>query len=390
MRSSSVGWAGFATIVAAGVVGWVGLERESRGDTYYYTPTAYYVPATAAVIGPAYEITTSPLIATTYTPSTYATVYTTPTVYLAPTGYLTRVYERGLFRRRRWVVERPLIASYAETAYLLPSTYVAPRYRATVYESPTAWESSYTVASAPICDDQVRPASVSSSAVEENLDPVAPRKSVASQATDEGTIPGKVGAPAPPVAKPPLPNAEAKKAPADTTPPIPTPAPREQSTIRPGAAVQSKPNPADAKIQNPSPPIAPADEKPGEIDLKPAPLEDDPGTVRRDSRKPTFDASRPLGAAGRGILMGAVETNTGEAREEVRVSVTSRDRLDLAHNGFTNAFGRFAIRLEDGEWTVNVTLPSGRRYAVRQISVRDGRIVDRDENRDIPNLIISF
>jgi hypothetical protein len=58
--------------------------------------------------------------------------------------------------------------------------------------------------------------------------------------------------------------------------------------------------------------------------------------------------------------------------------------------GESNAFGRFAIRLPDGDWTVRVTMPSGRTYAVRQISVQDGRVVDQEEGRDIPNLIISY
>ncbi len=398
MRSMIVRLAGLAMMIAAVVVCFAGFGRESRGDTYYYTPTAYYVPATAALIGPAYEITAGPLLSTSFTsttyipttyttiPTSYATVYSTPTVLLEPTAYVRTYYERGLFRRRRWVIDRPLVAGYAETTYVIPSAYSTPRYRATVYDAPTVWESSYAV-STPICDDQVRPASRSSDAVEDKLDPIPPKASVASQPSGgEGSIPSKVGTPKPPVAKPPA--AEVKSVPADTTPPVPTPAPREQSTVRPVTPpVTVKPLP-DAKAL--TPPVAPADDKPGEIDLKPAPLGDDAGELRRDSLKPNYDASRPLAASRRGVLMGAVETNSGEAREDVRVSVTSQDRLDLAHNGVTNAFGRFAIRLEDGEWTVNVTLPSGRVHEVRRISVKGGRVIDRAENRDIPNLIISY
>jgi hypothetical protein len=74
----------------------------------------------------------------------------------------------------------------------------------------------------------------------------------------------------------------------------------------------------------------------------------------------------------------------------VRVSVASRNELGLAHSGMSNAFGGFAIRLEDGDWTVRVTMPSGRVYPVRQISVRNGRVIDDQEAREIPNLIISY
>ncbi len=413
MRSSSVRSTCFAAVMT-GVVLSAGLMRESRGDTYYFTPTAYYVPATAAVIGPAYEITTSPWIATSYTPTTYATVYTpttyapvytpttyatvyTPTTYAAqaewvePTAYVRTVYERGLFRRRRVIVDRPLYAGYAETAYWLPSTYVAPRYRATVYEYPTVSESSYTLASAPICDDQVRPASTAASAGEDRLEPVAPEKAAASKPGDQGTISSSVGAVKPPAAKPPgAPAGAAVGATGDTTPPAPTVPSHEQSTIRPTAPAQPKPAAApstDAKAKD-KPPVAPADAAPAGLDLQPAPpLGDEPGVTRRESLKPTYATPRPIRRA---VLKGAVENPSGEAREEVSVSVASRDNGEIAHNGVTDAYGRFAIRLEDGEWTVNVTLPSGRRYSVRQITVKDGRVVDRAEGRDIPNLIITY
>lgn len=92
----------------------------------------------------------------------------------------------------------------------------------------------------------------------------------------------------------------------------------------------------------------------------------------------------------RNVLLGRVESEAGEAREGVRVTVSSRTEPGLARIGESNAFGKFAIRVGDGEWTVRVTMPSGRAYAVRQISVQDGRIVDAKEGRDIPNLIISY
>ncbi len=35
-------------------------------------------------------------------------------------------------------------------------------------------------------------------------------------------------------------------------------------------------------------------------------------------------------------------------------------------------------------------MPSGRVYAVREVSVKDGKVIDSREGREIPSLIISF
>jgi hypothetical protein len=70
--------------------------------------------------------------------------------------------------------------------------------------------------------------------------------------------------------------------------------------------------------------------------------------------------------------------------------VTSRDNTALRRDGMTNAFGNFAIRLADGDWTVKVTMPSGRVYPVRSIRVAGGKIVDNQEGREVRNLIISY
>jgi len=85
-----------------------------------------------------------------------------------------------------------------------------------------------------------------------------------------------------------------------------------------------------------------------------------------------------------------VETNSGDPREGVRVDVANRTDRRLARHGISDAFGSFAIGLEDGDWSVEVTMPSGRVYSVRQISVTKGRVVDDQEQREIPNLIISY
>ena len=50
----------------------------------------------------------------------------------------------------------------------------------------------------------------------------------------------------------------------------------------------------------------------------------------------------------------------------------------------------FAIRLDDGEWNVNVRMPSGRFYPVRSVTVSNGKVMDNQEGREVRNLIISY
>ena len=56
----------------------------------------------------------------------------------------------------------------------------------------------------------------------------------------------------------------------------------------------------------------------------------------------------------------------------------------------SNAFGGFAIKVPDGQWSVRVTMPSGNAQTIRDITVTDGRIVDNLEAREVHNLIISY
>ncbi len=72
------------------------------------------------------------------------------------------------------------------------------------------------------------------------------------------------------------------------------------------------------------------------------------------------------------------------------MAVASRTGRRLSRFGISDAFGGFAIGLEDGDWSVEVTMPSGRVYSVRQISVANGRVIDDQERREIPNLIITY
>jgi len=139
------------------------------------------------------------------------------------------------------------------------------------------------------------------------------------------------------------------------------------------------------ELKKNAPEPAPARDNEG---LEPAP-ELDPAPVQRDSMRPKYPA-QPESSLVRGILRGRVESDAGDARESVRVTAVSRNPIGLAHSGTSDAFGAFAIRLEDGDWTVRVTMPSGRVYSVREVSVKDGKVIDGREGREIPNLIISY
>ena len=92
----------------------------------------------------------------------------------------------------------------------------------------------------------------------------------------------------------------------------------------------------------------------------------------------------------RNILIGTVESESGAPREEVPVTVVNRNNTLVHHDGVTNAYGGFAIRVPDGQWTVKVTMPSGRVETVRNVTVTNGTVMDNLEAREVFNLIISF
>ena len=80
----------------------------------------------------------------------------------------------------------------------------------------------------------------------------------------------------------------------------------------------------------------------------------------------------------------------GQPEEEVRVIVSSRSNRAVRHEGMSNAYGHFAIKLSDGDWTVNVTMPSGGGvFPVSQITVSGGKIYDQREGLDVLSLILT-
>jgi hypothetical protein len=403
-------------ILAATVCMSFGLSAWARG---YYYDTVYLTPTAATVAWPTTYVASSYVWPTTYVASSYyPTAYVSDSYALAPTTYLTTGYtvRRGLFGRLR-LVERPVIASYGTTylptSYYLPSyyttsylatSYYAPTiysptvyrpsvYTPTVYRYPTVWESGYVSSSDACCDQVAMAPSISTVAPSQSY--AAPRsnggsKAVQSDPMNDPTIPSNVE-PLAEEAKPPLkaPAESSKSAGRADSPPVAPAAPREQSTAAPGGAAATTKDSSGKPAVAPRPnlPTAPPGDE-AEPDLRPAPI-DNTAPNRRESMRPTY-ASRSLRPEFRNVLIGRVESEGGEPLGEVPVTVTSRDNTALRRDGMTNAFGNFAIRLADGDWTVKVTMPSGRVYPVRSIRVAGGKIVDNQEGREVRNLIISY
>jgi hypothetical protein len=202
----------------------------------------------------------------------------------------------------------------------------------------------------------------------------------------------------------------------EASPPAPQAPAREQSTVRPEPAAPagtSRTGGASAPAGPTSPvgggapqtkgragiqaPTAPSGElpaiTPAEDQLEPAPEKDaaskNPGTVRRDNLRPVYPATRSLRSEYRNVLVGIVRSReTDEPEDGVEITVARRDDPAIERVAMSNAFGKFAVRVPDGDWTVKVRMPSGRVYPVSSISVDNGMIFD-DSGRDVPSLIIT-
>jgi hypothetical protein len=91
----------------------------------------------------------------------------------------------------------------------------------------------------------------------------------------------------------------------------------------------------------------------------------------------------------RNILRGKVRSgDTGNLEGGVRVILSSRTNAFTDRVVTTDATGHYAVRLPDGDWTVNVVMPSGRAYAVSQLTISGGEIID-DLGRNVPSLTIT-
>ena len=174
------------------------------------------------------------------------------------------------------------------------------------------------------------------------------------------------------------PKAVAPPAAAEASPPTPQPVEREKSTARP-----EEPAPAPAPKADDAP--APAPALPTD-DLLPAPGELGMNARRQALKPSTYDV---VDRARRNVLFGRVrERDSGELEEGVRVTLVSRSGIYEDRTALSDAFGRFAVRVPDGDWTVRVAMPSGRVYPVSEITVSNGLITD-SEGRDVPSLTIT-
>jgi hypothetical protein len=151
------------------------------------------------------------------------------------------------------------------------------------------------------------------------------------------------------------------------------------------AAKNAQASPAEKS----KPPVAPGAEEPFELP-PPAPL---PGeTSRRDSQRPVLPAVPYLRSASKrnlNVLEGKVIANqTGQPERGVTLTFANQLRTFADRVVVTDASGLYKVRLPDGDWTVNVAMPSGSSYSVSQLVVSRGQITD-DAGRDIPTLIIN-
>jgi hypothetical protein len=416
---------------------WMGCGLSAWGMDLRYGETVYLFPTTTTVSVPTTYVATSTVVPSSYllptafvVPSYYPTAYIANDVVLAPTTYVQTQYRQSLIGRlfgRARLVERSVVATYpayvptiftspvySPTTYVYsPTTYsVARAYAPTVFDSPVTYETAYLTSPASPCDEVVSswrvPVREAPSLRAPGLSASQGSKKVESQAADDSTISSNVVPE--PGAYTTLPNrggteetAKGKSTSEAETPPPPpvAEAPPEKAATNKGAATKGAATKdavtKDAVTKNKDAGSAKAaPEATPKTQVKPPVLQDDspieraPGdTSRREVQKPLY-ATNTGPRERRNILFGKVESSAGgQPEEEVRVIVSSRSNRAIRHEGMSDAYGRFAIKLSDGDWTVNVTMANGRVFPVSQITVSGGKIYDQREGLEVPSLIIT-
>jgi len=404
-------------------------------ETSAWMPTSRVL----SVSVPTTYLATSYAIPTTFAaPTVYATSYVTERVVAAPASVVVptvyETYRPSLFGRRLIPTGRTYVAPtrYFPTSLYVPSAYYVP----TVSTFPTSFVSVPSIVDRAVittgavvretsacCPDAIAmsPTTVTTRPIaperstRSNAEPAPRRPSVRSEPNidDEPALESGVeplpapAAPARPRAQTP-PAQSAAPAPAapreipqntESPPPPQAPQERQQSTARPDGEIPAPTAPAGEMEPTPIPapkapsadedlvPLAPA----GTDDLLPAPSEMGSldNAFRREAQRPVFTPTRAPEPSVRNILFGRVREHVNNEPEEgVRVLLTNRGGSFEERVAMTDAFGRFAVRVPDGDWDVKVTMPSGRIYTVSQITVSRGEITD-DQGRDIPSLTIT-
>jgi Carboxypeptidase regulatory-like domain len=436
----SIGWR--LRILAMSILS---LNRaQVRAQEVLYLEAADWIPTASVLTMPtSYVATGAYVFPTSYAaPTVYTTAYltksalVTPTIYLAPSYYETHFRRRGLFGRKLVETSR---AYYSPTNAYYPTTYSYPiTFRSsaivdaavmpTVYartssnrccgetvdtpivrdlpaSSEPAW-STVAISPAARTDHREQPPVRSEQAEDDSIPSNIPKlptqqlprreqsavRSTPSAPTaakpaakgqgdylDTVTDPAAVrSTPSAPIAAKPA--AEGR---GDDLDSVTDPAAELKSTTRPGPPVSAAPAP-DAEVPRP---VAPTES----VELQPTPDQKAPRTSgqRRDSQRSALTMPRYIRPEIRNVLFGRVEAgDTSEPEEGVRVSISNRQNTSERREALTDAFGRFAMRVPDGDWTVSVTMPSGRVYSVRQINVSNGQITD-EIGRHVPGLVIT-
>ncbi|AMV36542.1 carboxypeptidase-like regulatory domain-containing protein [Planctomyces sp. SH-PL62] len=410
---------GFWSLLLAATLWAMGTGRDALAYDVW-VETVDWVPTSSVTSVPSY-LAASYVVPTSYVaPTVYATAYATDSVVLAPTSYVvpssyvvptyyeTR-FRRSLFGRRliptgRTYYATSYAANYFPTTLYYPTSYVVPT---TFSSAPMVVDrgvvaTAYMPSTACCGDAVVEPTSIRVIAPEPAASRPAtePARRAPSARLDEDldeapALPSNVDPVARPRTTPRTAPVESKPAPAaaeTATPPAPQSVERQQSTARPDgesnapapipAPAPAGPAPKGAADETP-PPSTPADDG-----LLPAP-QDNLGFNRRESLRPVYDPARAVDPATRNVLFGRVrERVSSEPEEGVRVLLSNRTGAFDERTAMTDAFGRFAVRVPDGDWTVKVSMPSGRVYAVSEITVSNGLIID-DQGRDVPSLTIT-
>ncbi len=332
----------------------------------YLLPTSYFVPTT-------YLAPTSYVVPTTY-------VETVPASYFVPTSWVAPVVTRTY-------VQRPIYAY--PTSYVVPSSYVYPTaFRDEAVDLCCATASSAPVATAATKAVPKPPAPATPPAVLDS-EPVTPVGGGGgnSDAANTTTFPKKSApeatvrresAPAPEPGKKPAVTKDAPKTntadASEITPPS-VPVPDKEGT-------PANPNPGRV------PPVAP-----GEDPIPPVVLPEGE-TTKRDSMKPVLSGvPKPYRRTTRkgdlNVLEGLVlSSDDGAPEEGVKVMLTNRAANGQTKQVVSDNLGRYAVRLPDGVWAVQVTTAGGKVYEISKLVVKEGQIID-DLGRDIPSLTIT-
>ncbi|HEY2158267.1 MAG TPA: carboxypeptidase regulatory-like domain-containing protein [Isosphaeraceae bacterium] len=402
----------------------------------YYAPTSYVATSAPLVASPStviYDVSPTAY----YVPTSYfvPTRYYVPTSYYVPTAYS---YRRP-FRRNRFVETAYL---YEAPAYVTPTYYAAPRTyvpSSTVVSSSLCCESASPVVAAPSRsseaaiepmaprpsggtiessaagdpDEQVAPAGASGL---RPITPSVPGRGTGGTSSAVGANPAGTNGNAPPANKGP-----GGAAPSGASPTLGTGSPSNPTT-RDSRGVAQPPAPGSGNTPGspgsgtgaatkgagsapPAPTPAPDSATPPqrpEPDLPPGPVPSPaapadplglPSTdeaIRRSSNKPVL-STRDLRPLVQNILRGrVVSADTRVPETGVTVILVDRQGRFADRTTRTDANGRFSLALPEGDWTIVLTMPSGRELPVEEglVTASAGKVSDR-WGRELSNLVIS-